>query len=269
MNTTSGMNASRPPENSAEDIGNEQLKEAIRKILRWRGTPPKLFVAGPSGSGKSATIDLLCKRLGCHKPQQGDPCGKCLGCREFKLGHRNHGLFAEIDWDDPVKFHYIHVNCRNETSATIHDELESIRYSGGIRVVHLEEAASLKRLGCDESVTDLMDDPQFASCHWFASAVSDHGLDLQFRRRWVVKVTTSPASPSEFSLFLARRCGECGIEFDHPATIELLAQRSWRVVGLALAALDAALVLGKLTKPMVVDYPFPESNPWQHKFFET
>jgi hypothetical protein len=260
--------ASRPPWNDAELVGNQQVKEAVNRTIWWPGAP-KAFVGGPSGSGKSCTLNFGFMALACHNPVDGAACGLCRGCQNFRSGHRNLGLFAYSDRDCPVPFHYLPLNCRNITSAALHSSLEHLRYMEGNRLIHLEEAVNLKRLGCDESVTDLMDDPDFADCRWFASAVRDHGLDFQFRRRWVVKVTTSPASPSEFASLLARRCRECDIEVDHPATIELLTQRSWRVVGLALAALDAAVVLGELTKPMVMDYPFPNSDPWQETFFET
>lgn len=260
---------SRPPRSDSEVVGNERLKQMGKKTIWWPGAAQKVFAGGPSGSGKSCTLNLVFMALACHNPVDGAACGQCDGCHNFRSGHRNIGLFAYSDTKCPVPFHYLPINCRNITSVAIHSSLEHLRGLDGNRLIHLEEAASLRRLGCDETITDLMDDSDFADCRWFASAVRDHGLDLQFRRRWVVKATTSPASPAAFASLIARRCRECDIKVDHPATVELLTERSWRVTGLALAALDAALVVGELTKEIVMDYPFPEVDPWQQPFFET
>lgn len=164
--------------------------------------------------------------------------------------------------------HYLALNCRNITATTINEELNSIRMVGGTRIIHLEEAPNLSRLKCDEMLTEFMGDDDFATCRWFATGVRDHGLDGQFRRRWTVKATTSPPEFHAAASMLARCCRDYHIKVDHPATFELLAQRSWCVLGLALGLLGPAIIRGELTRNMVLTYPFPESDPWRGLFFE-
>jgi hypothetical protein len=250
--------------------GNEHAKKSALAIIRHPGTPPKMFLAGPSASGKSTTIDHACRVAACYNSQGDEPCGVCPGCKKFTATHRDTGLLAYFrDPDNPRPLHYLPINCRNTTPTQIHDELFDIKHVIGQRIIHLEEVANLKRLECDESITDIMDDPNYRTCRWFASAVNDHGLDLQFRRRWTLKVRTSPPSEHDLACFLARRCTEYGIGIDHPGTWQLLAKLSWQIVGLATAVLANALMEDppRLTAEMVREYPLPLSNPWDEESF--
>jgi hypothetical protein len=251
-------------------IGNEEAKRGLARMIQYRGIPPKVFLAGPAGSGKSTIINHQCKVAACHQPNGTDPCGHCSRCQKFIPGHRNTGIFAAMEWDSAVQLHYLSLNCRNITAAVLHNELESIRNVDGIRIVHLEEASNLKRLQCDESITELLDDPDFADCRWIASAVTDQGLDPQFRRRWNCKLVTSAPAEHPAACFLAKRCREYGIRVDHPRTLQLLVQKSWGVMGLALSVLAASILNEhRLTQDMVQSYPFPMDDPWQQSFFET
>ena len=165
-------------------------------------------------------------------------------------------------------FHYLSLNCRDITATTLHNELEAIRGLDGIRVIHLEEAASLKRLQCDESITDLMDDLDFATCHWIATAVSDMGLDPQFRRRWTIKLTTSPPTTREAICFLAKQCRHRKIGLDKLETLTLLVRRSYHVMGLGWHPVGGNSEWREAYGELVLAYPFPQADPWKQEFFE-
>jgi hypothetical protein len=251
-------------------IGNERANRAVHNIIRLPGAPPKTFLAGPTGSGKTTVLNNAFAWRVCVQPQGNKPCGQCDECKDFRPGYSQAGFFVRNYDVKGVPVNHLVINCRNITAPAIDRCLEQLRGIDGIRLIHLEEAANLKRLQCDESLTDVMDDPDFATCHWFATAVTDFGLAPQFRRRWTVKLKTSPPTVHEAACFLAQRCREHKITVDHPKTLNLLAQRSWCVIGLALAPLSAAIAEGNgLTYEFVQDYPLPGANPWDQEFFET
>ena len=250
-------------------IGKETAKKTFSNIIQNHLVSQKIFLAGPSGSGKSALIEHLCATLACNNPDGNDPCGQCKGCQAFKPGHRNSGLFALANWEQLKPVHYLPFHCQSTPFAVIGGELENIRNIDGIRIIHLEEAAGLKKVQHDESIMQYMDDPDFAKCLWFASAVRDHELDEQLRRRWV-KLPTSKPDDYDAACLLAKRCHASNIQVDKPSTLELLARRSWCVMGLALAVLELAILQGgKLTREMVLKYPFPKDDPWDQEFFKT
>jgi hypothetical protein len=125
----------------ADLIGNERAKKSALKIVQYPGIPPKMFVAGPPGSGKSCTINHACRWAACRNPQGDEPCGSCPGCRSFTASHRDAGLFSYLrDVDNPCPFHYLPINCRNTTPAQIHELLDAIKHLEGRRHIHLEES---------------------------------------------------------------------------------------------------------------------------------
>lgn len=251
-------------------IGNEELRKTVVALLRHSGAKPRVFVAGPPGSGKSTVINYACKLAGCLAPIGEEPCGKCQGCREYGTPNPSYALYAyAVSLDRPV--HYLPINCRRTTVAALHEQIDDFRFFHGTRIIHLEEAASLKRLGCDLSLTEIMDEPVYRDCFWFASAVTDRELDPQFRRRWASKVRTSPPTEQQLADLLARRCKQYNIAVDHPSTWQLLARRSWSVVGQAMAVLSAAIIQNdyRLTQKFVEEWPLPSHNPWHDVFFAT
>jgi hypothetical protein len=266
-NAVGGEFSVRPLEAVEDLIGNEKAMNRALCILRWQGALPRLALFGPSGSGKSTTVNYVCALAHCHQPTGNVPCGKCKGCERMKVGHREVGIFAYV-LDPNRTVHYLPINCRNITPAGLHRELEYIREMEGLRLIHLEEGAELRRLGCDVSLTDIMDDPDFRTCRWFMTAVTEVELDPQFRRRWGVRTVTTPADEKSVARLVAKRCHECKIDIDHPSTFQFLAKKSWGIVGLATAPLSEALVDDPpvLTRKIVEKYPFPSKDPWKQKF---
>jgi hypothetical protein len=180
-------------------------------------------------------------------------------------------LFAEFAyWECVRPIDYLLLNCRTSSAVELRDRIEDLRgRERSLRIIHIEEAASLYRDRRDEMLTEVMDDPDFATCRWFATAVTDENLDEQFRRRWNLKITTSPPTIEDLAKDLALKCRHLGIGIDHPSTWLLLAEKSWQVVGRARALLATALmdIPPLLTRKMVQSYPFPEKDPWNLEFF--
>ena len=56
-------------------VGNQRAKETVRRVMCHPGVPPKKFLAGPAGSGKSSIVDCDCKLVACHHPRGDRPCG--------------------------------------------------------------------------------------------------------------------------------------------------------------------------------------------------
>lgn len=264
----------RPTVGPEDIMACEAAKNAILKVMNHPGVPPKLFLTGPPGSGKSSLIHSAVRLVACQSPDGLVPCRTCKGCQSFQAtGEKcTTGLFSEFAyWDCDRPIDYLAINCRNTTVAAIEEEFEALRgRTHALRIIHLEEAGSLYKERRDEVLTVLMDDPDYSTCRWFATAVSDQGLDEQFRRRWTLKATTSPPSVEALAESLALHCRHFKIGIDDPSTWTLLAKSSWGVVGHAYALLASALTNDPpfLTKEMVAEYPFPAEDPWDRDFFQ-
>ena len=69
-------------------IGNQAVKDAIRRYLSTRRIPNSLLLAGPEGVGKRQFALHLARSIVCHEPHNGEACGRCPACsrvREFKF----------------------------------------------------------------------------------------------------------------------------------------------------------------------------------------
>lgn len=62
-------------------IGSERAKQSALAVMHYRGVPPKMFLTGPAGSGKSSIINHLCATAACYEPKGNDPCGQWRAAR--------------------------------------------------------------------------------------------------------------------------------------------------------------------------------------------
>ena len=78
-------------------LGNERIKDNLRRGFA-RGRVPHFFlISGPKGSGRHTLTRLLAAALMCSADNQ--PCGHCEGCRKVLAGI--HPDFITVD--DPEK----------------------------------------------------------------------------------------------------------------------------------------------------------------------
>lgn len=61
-------------------IGNQAVKDAIRRYLSARRVPNSLLFAGPEGVGKKQFALQLAKAVVCREPHNGEACEKCIAC---------------------------------------------------------------------------------------------------------------------------------------------------------------------------------------------
>jgi DNA polymerase-3 subunit delta' len=65
-------------------VGQESIKDYLRKIVEQQKVSHALMFAGPQGSGKLATALAFAQYLICSNPQNGEPCGVCNSCRKIE-----------------------------------------------------------------------------------------------------------------------------------------------------------------------------------------
>lgn len=78
-------------------LGNERLKDNLRRSLSRGKASHFYLICGPAGSGKRTLAKLLAAALMCEGENQ--PCGICSGCRKVMAGL--HPDFITVD--DPEK----------------------------------------------------------------------------------------------------------------------------------------------------------------------
>jgi DNA polymerase-3 subunit delta' len=69
-------------------IGNQTVKDTIRRFISTGRVPNSLLFAGPEGVGKKQFALQLARSIICRDRHNGEPCGRCTACgrvNEFKL----------------------------------------------------------------------------------------------------------------------------------------------------------------------------------------
>jgi DNA polymerase III subunit delta' len=69
--------------NFASLIGNQRIKQLLKRAVADGRIGQGLIFAGPSGIGKRQFALALAQAINCLRPAAGDACGECVTCRKF------------------------------------------------------------------------------------------------------------------------------------------------------------------------------------------
>jgi DNA polymerase III delta prime subunit len=246
-------------------IGNEKVKDELRALVAARRSADRVIVIGPPGSGKTTLLRHACRGLTCTAPADGEPCEACWYCRELATETDQMGLFASIrDVDHERPMHYVPLSGRGLTRDELARKLSAVVAVTGHRIIHVEETKSLARLQLDEVLTQYMDGDFAHDTTWLFSGTSTRGLSPEFVRRAGARLLTSPPTAAEMCVYLAKLTAQLEIGIDHPSTWELLSEKVFRIVGLAVPVLQAARLSSppRLTRELVMNSTFPAKDPW-------
>ena len=77
------------------DLDLVDVGEKLVKIFNQKDIPQSFLLTGPKGSGKTSAARIIARVVNCDKPINGEPCDKCLNCKEIE--DRNSMDIIEID----------------------------------------------------------------------------------------------------------------------------------------------------------------------------
>lgn len=85
-------------------VGNERVKEVLRRMLRQGRVPGALLFTGEAGLGKSLFALELARAINCRTPRGVDACGKCPSCtRTGKFvfpAHDDRDAHKKVVWSE-------------------------------------------------------------------------------------------------------------------------------------------------------------------------
>lgn len=67
-----------------EIIGQEDIKNQLRQMVQEGRIPHAQLFSGPRGVGKMQLAIAFVQYLACEHPENGDACGKCASCLQYK-----------------------------------------------------------------------------------------------------------------------------------------------------------------------------------------
>lgn len=104
--------------------------------------------SGPDGVGKATVAGEMAACLLCTEKRGLEPCGRCPGCRQYRSG--NHPDFLHVRPDG--------VSIKIDRIRSLKKQLAFSPFAGGIRVVLIEEAQTMRREAAN-SLLKLLEEP--------------------------------------------------------------------------------------------------------------
>lgn len=222
-----------------------------------------MLLAGDSRGGKTSSITLGIKALGCFNLDLDsfNPCGQCANCKA------KVGLYGNDGWENwvdvfeseetakkSVRFLYLPVDCTRLNEAEIEKMIGKVRVDdGNLKIIYLDEVHRLVRRGLDEQLLKPLEN---CEAIWIASSAyvkrddrdegsedgrKQHPLEIMFQNRFTFRLETQKPTADEMVFWLAERCEEWGIRVELPeSTLQRLAERSHCLPGMALQVVNKA-----------------------------
>ena len=72
------------PQIFGEVIGQNTIVTALKRSVKNSTFAHAYVFTGPRGTGKTSTAKIMAKAINCESPIDGEPCGKCQSCINFK-----------------------------------------------------------------------------------------------------------------------------------------------------------------------------------------
>jgi DNA polymerase-3 subunit delta' len=183
-------------------IGNDRIKQSLRRAVTEDRIGQGLIMAGPDGVGKHQFALALAQAVNCEKPVDGDACGECLACR--KIERNEHPdvktILRELkdpDFKKESKSQFIKIDQMRQLSG----EAQFRPYLGRRRVFMIDEAEWLREDAASSILKTLEEPPETSLLMLITS--KPYALLETIRSRCLM-LSFAPLTPAEIESYLKR-----------------------------------------------------------------
>ncbi|HWO01356.1 MAG TPA: DNA polymerase III subunit delta' [Blastocatellia bacterium] len=142
-------------------VGNDRIKQWLRRAVAEDRIGQGLILAGPDGVGKHQFALALSQAVNCENPVVGEGCGSCLACR--KIERNEHPDVKTIlresrdpDFKKEAKSQFIKIDQMRQMS----NEAQFRPYIGRRRVFMIDEAEWLREDAASSILKTLEEPPE-------------------------------------------------------------------------------------------------------------
>ncbi len=128
--------------------GHDRVLRLLERVMKNSRLAHAYLFSGPAGVGKTTVALRMSASLLCMDNSALSPCGKCSACIQFSS--RNHPDFLHIVPDG--------VSIRIDHIRELKKQLAFSPFAGGMRVIIIEEAQSMRR-EAGNSLLKLLEEP--------------------------------------------------------------------------------------------------------------
>ena len=195
----------------SEIRGHSRALQLLTRVMRTGRLAHAYLFSGPEGVGKATVAREMTASLLCTDKSSLEPCGHCPGCRQYNSD--NHPDFVHVRPDG--------VSIKIDQIRSLKKQLAFSPFAGGIRVILIEEAQTMRREAAN-SLLKLLEEPPPDNLFLLVASDAEPTLPTILSRCQVVAFAPladdiaaeiigmhSPELDGRESLMLARLSGGC------------------------------------------------------------
>lgn len=201
------------PRHISDVIGQDTVKNIIRRSLRNNSFPKFTLMYGQSGTGKSTMAEICGLSLTCENPDGGEPCCKCKSCvdnlNQLNAGHNSMNL---------VKVNMGSIE-RSDFKKTVHEIFTLKPMSDSNAVYIFEEIQALTRDDQNillEYISNIQENVYVISC------TTEFGKLRQELRNRAIKFRFKNISTDQAITLLNKVCSAKGVTSPKPEIARFL-----------------------------------------------
>jgi DNA polymerase-3 subunit delta' len=141
-------------------IGNNRIKNLLKRSLAEGRIGQSLLMAGPRGVGKYQFAVALAQALNCERSKMADACGDCVACR--KIARKEHADVRTIlreSQDPSVKKDYKSQFIKIEQTRSMSEQAQFRPYEGRRRVFIIDDAECLQHQAANSLLKTIEEPP--------------------------------------------------------------------------------------------------------------
>jgi len=132
----------------SEIRGHSRALGLLTRVMSTNRLAHAYLFSGPDGVGKATVAREMAASLLCTEKDNPEPCGHCPGCRQYASG--NHPDFLHVQPDG--------VSIKIDQIRALKKQLAFSPFAGGVRVVLIDEAQTMRREAAN-SLLKLLEEP--------------------------------------------------------------------------------------------------------------
>lgn len=190
-------------------IGNEKLKETVKRIMASGKKPQSILLTGNTGCGKTTIARIIESWYICENPgEDGSPCGECLTCCNMKdyIENGNAEMLPDIKEIDVTD-----KSGKGDMDALI-EEIEYPAFGGGWKIYLLDECHAMT-MAAATRLLKIVEEPPEKVLVIFCTTDPQKMLET-LKNRCQLKLKVVKPNTTELCGLLKRVCASVGKDYD-------------------------------------------------------